>query len=47
MVEKDTFPCEIFNIIQEIANLSVGDNYIFRGEPKYHCKISSTLYREL
>ena len=46
MDQQDAFPREIFDKIQEIANLSVGGNYIFRGEPKYHCKISSTLYRE-
>ena len=46
MHQQDTFPSEIFDIIQEIANLSVEGNYLFRGEPKHHCKISSTLYRE-
>ena len=46
MPQQDTFPSKIFDIIQEIANLSVEGNYIFRGEPEYHCKISSTLYRE-
>ena len=46
MHQQDTFPSEMFEIIQEIANLSVEGNYLFRGEPKYHCKISSTLYRE-
>lgn len=46
MPQQDTFPSKIFDIIQEIANLSVGGNYLFRGEPKHHCKISSTLYRE-
>ena len=46
MHQQDTFPSKIFDIIQEIANLSVEGNYLFRGEPKHHCKISSTLYRE-
>lgn len=46
MHQQDTFPREIFDIIQKIANLSARGNYIFRGEPKRHCKISSTLYRE-
>ena len=46
MHQQDTFPSEMFEIIQEIANLSVEGNYLFRGEPKHHCKISSTLYRE-
>ena len=46
MDQQYTFPSKIFDIIQEIANLSVEGNYLFRGEPKHHCKISSTLYRE-
>lgn len=46
MHQQGTFPREIFDIIQKIANLSVEGNYLFRGEPKHHCKISSTLYRE-
>ena len=46
MPEKYTFPDEIFDIIQDIANRSAEGNYLFRGEPKHHCKISSTLYRE-
>ena len=46
MQQQDTVPSEIFDIIQKIANLSVEGNYIFRGEPKHHCKISSSLYRE-
>ena len=46
MHQQDTFPSKIFDIIQEIANLSIEGNYLFRGEPKHHCKISSTLYRE-
>ena len=46
MDQQDTFPSKIFEIIQKIANLSVEGNYLFRGEPKHHCKISSTLYRE-
>ena len=46
MHQQGHFPSKIFDIIQEIANLSAEGNYIFRGEPKHHCKISSTLYRE-
>lgn len=46
MSHQDTFPSEIFDIIQEIADLSIEGNFLFRGEPKHHCKISSTLYRE-
>ena len=46
MHQQDTFPSKMFDIIQKIANLSFDGNYLFRGEPKYHCKISSTLYRE-
>ena len=46
MHQQDTFPSKIFDIIQEIANLSVDGNYLFRGEPEHHRKISSTLYRE-
>ena len=46
MDPQDTFPSKIFDIIQEIANLSFEGKYLFRGEPKCHCKISSTLYRE-
>ncbi len=46
MPQQDTFPNEIFDIIQEIGDLSIEGNFLFRGEPKHHCKISSTLYRE-
>ena len=46
MHRQDTFPNEIFDIIKEIANLSIEGNFLFRGEPKHHCKVSSTLYRE-
>ena len=46
MTQQDTFPSEIFDIIQEIANLSIEGNFLFRGEAKHHSKISSTLYRE-
>lgn len=46
MDQQDSLPSEIFDIIQEISNLSVEGNYLFRGEPKHHNKISSTLYRE-
>ena len=46
MHQQGSFPSKIFDIIQKIANLSVESNYLFRGEPKHHCKVSSTLYRE-
>ena len=46
MHQQGSFPSKIFDIIQKIANLSVEGNYLFRGEPKHHCKVSSTLYRE-
>ena len=46
MHQQGPFPSGIFDIIQKIANLSAEGNYLFRGEPKQHCKISSTLYRE-
>ncbi len=46
MPQQDTFPSEIFEIIQKIADLSIEGNFLFRGEPKHHSKISSTLYRE-
>ena len=46
MHQQGTFPSEIFDIIQKIANLSAEGDYLFRGEPKHHCKVSSTLYRE-
>ncbi len=46
MTQQDAFPSEIFDIIQEIANLSIEGNFLFRGEPKHYSKISSTLYRE-
>ena len=32
--------------ISEIANASAGDDYIYRGESKHHCKVCSGLYRE-
>ena len=46
MHQQGPFPREIFEIIQKIANSSVDGNYLFRGEPKHHSKVSSTLYRE-
>ena len=46
MHQQDPFPSKIFDIIQKIANSSVDGNYLFRGEPKHHNKVSSTLYRE-
>ena len=43
MPQQDTFPSEIFDIIQKIGDLSIEGNFLFRGEPKHHSKISSTL----
>ena len=37
---------EIFDIIEEIANLSAEGGYIYRGEPEHYEKVSSALYRE-
>ena len=36
----------ILGILREIAEKSVNGAYIYRGEPKYHDKVSSTLYRQ-
>jgi tetratricopeptide (TPR) repeat protein len=36
----------VLEIIREIAEKSANGNYIYRGEPKYHDKVSSTLYRQ-
>ena len=37
---------KVLEKINEIARISVEGDYIYRGETKYHCKVSSTLYRE-
>ena len=39
-------PLTIDDIINEIKNKSEDGDYIYRGERKKHCKISSALYRE-
>ena len=36
---------ELSKIINEIVAISAGGAYIYRGEPRYYPKISSTLYR--
>ena len=36
----------VLEIIGKIAEKSVNGNYIYRGEPKYYDKVSSTLYRQ-
>ena len=36
----------VLKIIREIAEKSANGNYIYRGEPKYYDKVSSTLYRQ-
>ena len=36
----------IFQIIEEMAKISATGDYIYRGEPKHYCKVSSSLYRE-
>ena len=36
---------EIRNIIEEIEKKSADGDYIYRGEPEHHKKVSSTLYR--
>ena len=37
---------EVLKIIHEIVEKSAGDDYIYRGEPECHQKVSSSLYRE-
>ena len=36
----------VLEIIREIAEKSANGDYIYRGEPKYYDKVSSTLYRQ-
>ena len=38
---------QILEILYEITQKSIGDNYIYRGEPECYEKVSSTLYRKL
>ncbi len=40
-------PREVLGKIQEIVNLSRDGDYIYRGEPEEHDKVSSNLYRTL
>ena len=37
----------ILEIIGKIAKISVDGDYIYRGEPECHEKVTSTLYRQL
>lgn len=37
---------EVLEITNRLALLSVSGDYIYRGEPRYYCKVSSSLYRE-
>ena len=37
---------KVLEKINEIARISATGDYIYRGEAKYHCKVSSNLYRE-
>ena len=38
---------KVLEIIGKIANKSAEGDYIYRGEPERHKKVSSTLYRQL
>lgn len=38
---------KVLEIIGKIANKSAEGDYIYRGEPEHHKKVSSTLYRQL
>ena len=37
---------EVLLLLGELARKSTSDNYIYRGEPKYYKKVSSSLYRQ-
>ena len=37
---------KVLEKINEIVKKSADGDYIYRGEAKYHCKVSSNLYRE-
>ena len=37
---------EILQKISELAQKAVGDDYLYRGEPAYYERVSSSLYRE-
>ena len=45
-ISQDDESRRVFQIIQEIAEISATGEYIYRGEPKHYCKVSSSLYRE-
>ena len=38
--------CEVRNIISEIEEKAADGNYIYRGEPECHCRVSSGLWRQ-
>ena len=38
--------CEVRNIISEIEEKAADGNYIYRGEPECHCRVSSSLWRQ-
>ena len=38
--------CEVRNIISEIEEKAADGNYIYRGESKHYCKVSSGLWRQ-
>ena len=37
---------EVLKIIKELAEISAGGNYIYRGERKHYDKVSSSLYHQ-
>ena len=37
---------EVLQKVNELAKLAASGDYIFRGEPKCHPKVSSNLYRD-
>ena len=43
---QDYYLNELFRIISEIFAISADGDYIYRGEPRCHPEISSTLYRD-
>ena len=36
----------VLQILKEIAEKSADGDYLYRGEPKHYCRVSSSLYRE-
>ena len=45
-LNSENLPLTIDDIINQIKGKSSNSDYIYRGERKHYCKISSTLYRE-